>query len=130
MPSSTRRPTSVQNASRLLVLCLGIELLSFAFSGSYSIGAVLGVLIGGFLCYLLIRQVYSGANWARLVLVFLISLGFISSLVTFRTGFARNPGATIIDLFSTLFTLLAAALLFTRKSTTWFRDMSRLRSLG
>lgn len=121
MPSLTRPPTSLLNALRLMVLCVGIELLGFAFSGGYSLGGILGVLLGTLCVYGLLRLVHRGANWARLVLAGIIGLGLISSLSAFSLAYRLHPGATVIDSISTLISLIALGGLFSRASNTWFR---------
>ncbi|AUD06514.1 hypothetical protein [Spirosoma pollinicola] len=121
MPVLERRPTDLLNALRLVVFCVGIELLGYAFSGSYSVGSVVGVLLGAVLVYGLLRLVHQGVNWARFILAGVIGLGLLSSLLSFATAYRLHPGSTVIDLISTLFSLIALWLLFTPKSNTWFR---------
>lgn len=121
MPALERRPTDLLNALRLVVFCVGIELLGYAFSGSYSVGSVVGVLLGTVLVYGLLRLVHRGVNWARFVLAGVIGLGLLSSLLSFSTAYRLHPGSTVIDMISTLFSLIALWLLFTTQSNTWFR---------
>ncbi|AUD06827.1 hypothetical protein [Spirosoma pollinicola] len=116
-----RRPTNLLNALRLVVLCVGIELLGFAFSGSYSVGSVVGVLLGAVLVYGLLRLVHRGVNGARYGLAGVIILGLLSSLTAFPTAYRLHPGATVIDFISTLMSLIALLLLFTTQCNTWFR---------
>ena len=120
--SLSRRPADVLNALRLLVICLVIELLSFAFSGDYSVGNIVGVLIGTALTFWVIRQVHAGANWARFVIVGLIALGTFWLIASFRAEYGQHPGATVVDAFSTLISLIAGVLLFTKNSTAWFQS--------
>lgn len=120
MAALDRPPTTLLNALRLVVLCVGIELLGFAFSGGYSLGSVLGVVLGTLAVYGLLRLVYRGINWARLVLAVVIGLGLISSLLTFSSAYQRHPGATVIDMISTLLSLIALGLLFSKPSNGWF----------
>lgn len=122
MPSLPRPPASLMNALRLLVLCVGIEILGFAFSGGYSLGSVLGVVVGTLCVYGLLRLVHRGVNWARLVLAGVISLGLISSLSAFSLAYRQHPGATVIDLISTLISLIALVGLFSKQSNGWFRS--------
>jgi hypothetical protein len=63
-PALTHRPANVLNAVRLLIFCLAIELLGFAFSGDYSVGSVASVVVGAVLSFWLLRQVHAGVNWA------------------------------------------------------------------
>lgn len=121
MPPVKRRPTALLNALRLVVLCVGIEMLGYAFSGPYSVGSVVGVLLGTVLVYGLLRLVHRGVNWARLVLAGVIGLGLLSSLLSFTTAYRLHPGATVIDLISTLISLIALGLLFTKETNSWFR---------
>lgn len=121
MPLAKRRPVTLLNALRLVVLCVGIELLGFAFSGDYSVGNVVGVLVGTGLVYSLLRLVHQGLNWARFVLAGVIGLGLISSLISFSSAYRLHPGATLLDLISTLISLMALVLLFTTPSNAWFR---------
>ncbi|MBC3788828.1 hypothetical protein [Spirosoma utsteinense] len=118
--TSARRPASVVNALRILVLCLGIELLGYAFSGNYTRGAVLGVLLGSVLVFWLLRQVHMGVRWSRFALLVIIALGLLSSLSGFTIAYGQHPGSTVIDLISTILTLIAAVLLFTKASNQWF----------
>lgn len=122
MSTLERRPTDLLNALRLVVFCVGIELLGYAFSGSYALGSVVGVLLGVILVYGLLRLVHRGINWARFVLAGVIGLGLFSSLLSFSTAYRVHPGATVIDMISTLLSLIALWLLFTPQSNTWFRD--------
>lgn len=120
MAARYRPPTSLLNALRGVVLCVIIELLGFAFSGGYSVGSVLGVIVGSLLVYGLLRLVHRGRSWARLVLAGIIGLGLMSSLFTFSSAYRLHPGATVIDLISTLISLIALALLFSTESNRWF----------
>ncbi len=120
--SQSRRPTDVLNALRLLIISLAMELLAFAFSGDYSVGSIIGVLIGTALTFWVLRQVHTGENWARFVIVGLIALGAFWLIASFRAEYAQHPGATVIDAFSTLISLIAGALLFTKNSTAWFQN--------
>lgn len=124
MKSTTlsRRPTDVLNALRLLVICLSIELLGFAFSGGYSIGSIVGVLIGTALTFWVVRQVHAGENWARFVIVGVIALGAFWLIASFRAEYAQHPGATVVDAFSTIISIIAGVLLFTKNSTAWFQS--------
>ena len=121
MPSLPRPPTSLLNALRLVVLCVSIELLGFAFSGGYSLGSILGVILGTLCVYGLLRLIHRGANWARLVLAGIIGLGLISSLSAFSLAYSLHPGSTVIDLISTLISLIALVGLFSKQSNGWFR---------
>ena len=114
-------PTSLLNALRLVVLCVGIELGGFAFSGGYAPGAIAGVVLGTLCVYGLLRLVHRGMQWARLMLAGIIVLGLISSLLSFPSAYRLHPGATVIDLISTLISLIALALLFSKQSNPWFR---------
>lgn len=120
--SLSRRPTDVLNALRLLIVSLIIELLGFAFSGDYSIGGIAGVLIGTVLTFWVLRQVHTGANWARFVIVGLIALGAFWLIASFRAEYAQHPGATVVDAFSTVISIIAGVLLFTKNSTAWFQN--------
>ena len=117
----THRPANVLNAVRLLIFCLVIELLGFAFSGEYSVGSVASVVVGTVLSFWLLRQVHAGVNWARFVVALIIGLGVLTLIYTFREAYSKNPGETIIDIISTLLTLIAVVLLFTPESNLWFR---------
>lgn len=120
LPAS-HRPVNVLNALRLLIFCLAIELLGFAFSGDYSIASVLSVLVGAALSFWLLRRLHAGENWARFALALVVGLGAVTLLVTFREEYVQNPGATVIDAISTLLTFVAIGLLFSRQSNQWFR---------
>lgn len=120
--SQSRRPTDVLNALRLLVISLVIELLASAFSGDYSVGGVVGVLIGAVLIFWLLRQIHTGANWARFVMAGLIVLGNALAIASFQTNYAQHPGATVVDAFSTIISIIAGVLLFTKNSNAWFRN--------
>ena len=120
-PALTHRPANVLNAVRLLIFCLAIELLGFAFSGDYSVGSVASVVVGAVLSFWLLRQVHAGVNWARFVVALIIGLGVLTLIYTFREAYSKNPGETIIDIISTLLTLIAVVLLFTPESNLWFR---------
>ena len=120
-PALTHRPANVLNAVRLLIFCLAIELLGFAFSGDYSVGSVASVVLGAVLSFWLLRQVHAGVNWARFVVALIIGLGVLTLIYTFREAYSKNPGETIIDIISTLLTLIAVVLLFTPESNLWFR---------
>jgi len=120
-PALTHRPGNVLNAVRLLIFCLAIELLGFAFSGDYSVGSVASVVVGAVLSFWLLRQVHAGVNWARFVVALIIGLGVLTLIYTFREAYSKNPGETIIDIISTLLTLIAVVLLFTPESNLWFR---------
>lgn len=124
MATPYRPPTTLLNALRLVVLCVLIEVLGFAFSGGYSVGRVLGVIVGTLLVYGLLRLVHRGTNWARLVLAGIIGLGLLSFLFTFLPAYRLHPGETIIDLISTLISLIALALLFTKETNRWFSTHS------
>lgn len=121
MTPHQRPPTSLLNALRLVIFCVLIEILGFAFSGGYSLGRVLGVIVGTLLIYGLLRLVHRGVNWARLVLAGIIGLGLLSALFTVVPAYRWHPGETVIDLISTLISLIALALLFSRESNRWFR---------
>ena len=123
-PSLTHRPANVLNAVRLLIFCLAIELLGFAFSGDYSVGSVASVVVGAVLSFWLLRQVHAGVNWARFVVALIIGLGVLTLIYTFREAYSQNPGETIIDIISTLLTLIAVVLLFRPDSNLWFRRNS------
>jgi len=120
MATRQRPPASLLNALRLLVLCLLIELLGFAFSGGYSVGSIGGVVVGTLCVYGLLRLMYRGVPWARLVLAGVIGIGLISSLLTFSSAYRQHPGATVIDLIATMIGLIALALLFSAESNRWF----------
>lgn len=115
-----RRPADVLNALRLLTISLLVESLAFAFSGDYSVGSVLGIVAGAVLSFWLLRQVHTGANWARFVIAVIVGLGAVTLLTTFRRDYAQNPGETAIDVISTLLTFVAVVLLFTKNSNQWF----------
>ncbi len=121
----SRRPASVQNALRLLVFCLAIELLGFAFSGDYSVGSIVSVFIGAVLTFYVLRQIHAGANWARYVMAGLIGLGVLALIGLFSQEYAQNPGATVVDVLSTIISLIAVVLLFTKESNAWFRQTAR-----
>lgn len=118
----TRRPASILNALRVLVICLGIELLGFAFSGDYSTGRVIGVAVGIILLFWLLRLLHAGMNWSRYVLLGCIVTGVITSIGSFTTNYPQHPGETVIDGISTLLSLIAAVLLFGKQSNAWFRS--------
>ncbi len=118
----TRRPASLVNALRLLVFCLVLELLGFAFSGTYSVGSVLSVLIGAVLTFYVLRQIYDRANWARYAIAVLSGLGLLALIATFRSAYVQNPGETVIDVLSTALNLIALVLLFSNQSNAWFRS--------
>ena len=120
MASRLRPPSSLLNALRLVVLCIAIELLGFAFSGGYSVGSLVGVAVGTLAVYGLLRLVYRGINWARLMLAVVIGLGLISSLLSFTSAYRLHPGATVIDLISTIISIIALFLLFAKQSNSWF----------
>ena len=122
MKSSAKpiRPASVLNALRVLVLCLGIELLGFAFSGGYSTGRLVGVIVGSLLLFWLLRQVHARLNWARYALIVLIGLSVLASVISFGPEYGQHPGETVIGVFSVLLSLLSAVLLFTKESNAWF----------
>ncbi len=115
------RPNNVLNAVRLLIFCLVIELLGFAFSGDYSVGSVASVLLGTGLSFWLLRQTHAGVNWARFTIAFIAVLGILTLVLTFREEYGQNPGETTIDIISSLLTLIAVVLLFTPESNRWFR---------
>ena len=117
---TTRRPTDVLNAFRLLTISLFIELLAFAFSGDYSFGSVIGVLAGAALIFWVLRQLHAGANWARFVMVGLLTIGAILAVTSFRAEYVLHPGATVINAFSTVISIIAGVLLFTKNSSRWF----------
>lgn len=126
---TTRRPpTSLLNALRLVVLCLCIELLGFTFSGGFSLGSIAGVGLGMVSVYVLLRLVHQGRSWARLALAAVIGLGVISSLMAFASAYRQHPGATVIDLISTLISLIALVLLFSKENKVWFRDRRTTRA--
>ena len=120
-----RPPTSLLNALRLMVLCVGIELGGFAFSGAYSLGSIAGVVLGTLCVYGLLRLVHRGLLWARLVLAGIIGLGLISSVLSFPSAYRLHPGATVIDLIATIISLIALALLFSKQSNPWFHPRQR-----
>lgn len=120
MAHQLRPPSSLLNALRLVVLCVSIELLGYAFSGGYSLGGIVGVVLGTLLVYGLLRLVHRGVNWARLVLAGIIGLGLLSSVFSFASAYRLHPGATVIDLISTLISLIALTLLFAKQSNPWF----------
>ncbi len=117
---TTRRPTDVLNALRLLTMSLVIELLAFAFSGDYSIGSIIGVLAGAALIFWVLRQLHAGANWSRFVMVGLLTLGVILAITSFRAEYAQHPGTTVVNAFSTAISIIAGVLLFTKNSGRWF----------
>ena len=117
---TTRRPTDVLNAFRLLTISLFIELLAFTFSGDYSFGSVIGVLAGAALIFWVLRQLHAGANWARFVMVGLLTIGAILAVTSFRAEYVLHPGATVINAFSTVISIIAGVLLFTKNSSRWF----------
>ncbi|HLL96805.1 MAG TPA: hypothetical protein VK404_17650, partial [Spirosoma sp.] len=86
-PALTHRPANVLNAVRLLIFCLAIELLGFAFSGDYSVGSVASVVLGAVLSFWLLRQVHAGVNWARFVVALIIGLGVLTLIYTFREAY-------------------------------------------
>lgn len=120
--SSPRRPTDVLNALRLLITSLAIELLAFAFSGDYSIGSIVGVLIGTVLIFGLLRQVHVGVNWARYAIAGIIVLGTVLAIWSFRDEYAQHPGTTVVNAFSTVISVIAGVLLFTKNSSAWFQN--------
>ena len=117
---TTRRPTDVLYAFRLLTISLFIELLAFTFSGDYSFGSVIGVLAGAALIFWVLRQLHAGANWARFVMVGLLTIGAILAVTSFRAEYVLHPGATVINAFSTVISIIAGVLLFTKNSSRWF----------
>lgn len=121
----TRRPADVLNALRLLTISLLIELLAFAFSGDYSVGSIIGVLVGAALVFWILRQVHAGANWARFVMVGLLTIGTLMAVTSFRAEYALHPGTTVINAFSTVISIIAGVLLFTKSSNQWFNRHSR-----
>ena len=117
---TTRRPTDVLNALRLLTISLVIELLAFIFSGDYSVGSIIGVLAGAALIFWVLRQLHAGANWARFVMAGLLMIGALMAVTSFRAEYALHPGTTVINAFSTVISIIAGVLLFTRNSNRWF----------
>ncbi|MDB5243129.1 MAG: hypothetical protein JWP57_3754, partial [Spirosoma sp.] len=89
--------------------------------GDYSVGSVASVVVGTILCFWLLRQVHAGVNWARFAIALLVGLGVLTLIYTFREEYSQNPGETIIDIISSLLTLIAVVLLFTAESNRWFR---------
>ena len=113
-------PTNLLNTLHLGVFRVSIERLEYAFFGSSSVGSVVVVFLGAVLVYGLLRLVYrgqlgrirsGGCDWFRSV----------SSLLSFSTAYRRYLGTTVIDMLSTLLSLIALWLLFTTPSNTWFR---------
>jgi uncharacterized membrane protein HdeD (DUF308 family) len=62
-----------------------------------------------------------GSTGPRFVVALIIGLGVLTLIYTFREAYSKNPGETIIDIISTLLTLIAVVLLFTPESNLWFR---------
>lgn len=123
-PVALRRPTPVLNATRILILCLGLELAGFAFSGDYSTGGIIGVVLGATVIFWLVRRLHAGVNWAKLSLLGLIAVGAIGALISFAGDYHQHPGTTVINFISTCLSIIAAVLLCTKESKAWFSGVS------
>lgn len=115
-----KRPADVRNAFRLLFGSLILETLGFLLFGTFNWGVMVFLLIGFALTFFLMVKANEGYNWPRLVLTFIIGLGLLTTLVTFPQKYPVNTTETSIDVVSTVMTLIAVILLFSRSSNTWF----------
>ncbi len=120
MPFPAQRPADVTNALRLLAASMVLDIVAFAFSGTYDWAEFLGLGIGLGLALLLLVQLGKARNWARMALAVLVGLGVVAGLVWFGESYREDPGETVLSTISTVILLVATVLLFTESSNGWF----------
>ena len=125
MSFPAQRPTDVTNALRLLVASMVLDIVAFAFSGTYAWAEFLGLGIGLGIAGLLLVQLGKARHWARVVLAVLVGLGVVAGLVWFAESYRENPGETVLSTISTVILLVATVLLFTAPSNDWFAQKSK-----
>src|SRR6266446_4807361 len=121
------RPQEVMRAVQFLFAAIMIGLitailnLAQRISGAPMIFALL-IVIGFFgLCYLLIRTISAGRNWARIILLVLVLLNLpfavLSDIAALRESILLGTLSIIIIILQ----LIGTYLLFTKNSKLWFR---------
>ncbi len=121
------RPREVMRAVQFLFAAIMIGLitailnLAQRISGAPMIFALL-IVIGFFgLCYLLIRTISAGRNWARIILLVLVLLNLpfavLSDIAALRESILLGTLSIIIIILQ----LIGTYLLFTKNSNLWFR---------
>jgi hypothetical protein len=124
-----RRPAQVVWAIQLLVagwafgLIVGIMNWGYYRAlgsiGSMTFGQLVGAFIGGWIYY----KIWQGRNWARIVYLVFILIGFVGLVVVRATGITASAPASI-RAGSLVGMILAAAvvwLLFFSPGRVWFR---------
>jgi len=121
------RPREVVRAVQFLFAAIMIGLitailnLAQRISGAPMIFALL-IVIGFFgLCYLLIRIISAGRNWARILLLVLVLLNLpfavLSDIAVLRQSILLGTLSIIIIILQ----IIGTYLLFTKNSNLWFR---------
>src|SRR5438552_3372876 len=121
------RPREVVRAVQFLFAAIMIGLitailnLAQRISGAPMIIALL-IVIGFFgLCYLLIRIISAGRNWARILLLVLVLLNLPFAVLSDIAALRQSILLGMLSIIIIILQIIGTYLLFTKNSNLWFR---------
>ena len=121
------RPREVVRAVQFLFAAIMIGLitailnLAQRISGAPMIFALL-IVIGFFgLCYVLIRTISAGRNWARIVLLVLVLINLPFAVLSDIAALRQSILLGTLSIIIIILQLIGTYLLFTKNSNLWFR---------
>lgn len=118
--NTLRRPLSVVTGIRLLVLSLLIDIISFVLGYSFTwVGFAALMVIAALMLYLL-YLCFQGVSWPRYVLAVIAGLGILVQIAGFGEGYSTDSLATLVEIVSTVITVVGIVLLFIKSSNAWF----------
>ena len=124
---NAERPAIVTRSVQLLMSALAIGLITSIIrltqraAGAPLVVASLIVIAVFGIGFLLIWQIATRRNWARIVLLVLILFGLPFASLAYMQELKRNVFSGALGIFITLLQLIGTYLLFTKQSNLWFR---------
>lgn len=121
-------PAAVQMAVTILLACFGIGLLNTFFIANHpNVPGAHGVQLAVFgFEATIIAAIARGRNWARITLLILCLLGFVSVILLMHVMLRLNgPLSFLIVLAESILQYVALILLFQREASEWFKGGQR-----
>jgi len=121
------RPREVVRAVQLLFAAIGLGLITAIFSlvqrvsGAPMIFALLIVIAFFAFCYLLVRIISVGRNWARIILLVLVLLNFPFAILADIEALRKSILLGTLSIVIVTLQVIGTYLLFTKNSNLWFR---------
>jgi hypothetical protein len=124
------KPKRVQQAVFLLYINIGIAVLrciiefpDFSSKPRY-IGPFISLMVVVFATWLfLIYMTGNGKNWARIILLIMLTLGILSMIRLIWQSFTANPVSGLLNVSTTIIDIIALIFLLQKQSSNWFRQM-------